>query len=123
VKKRVQDSIHRGRDVSIADADRTTTQPFDYGPLGDVPRFTGAHPKVMEQFISRLSWRDHLNLGRRKRGEPVLHKHQQLHCRLLSWVERNFTGRSEVVGWKNHRLLRLPSVKLGPRSRSTLSPP
>jgi hypothetical protein len=122
VKKRVQDAIHGGRELSIEAAARSSSRGYDYGPLGDLPRFAGRHPAVMRDFISRLDWRDQLFLGKRRPWDPVLHKHQTLRCRVLSWLERNFTGREELVGWRNHKLLNLQEPPAR-RERSSFSPP
>ena len=106
VKKRVQEGIHEGHAVSIAQASEGPAPSYDYGPLGDLPEFTGTHPRVMRDFIARFSWGDRLNYGKRHRGDPVLHKHQRLKYRLLTAFERTFTGNHEVIGWKNYELAR-----------------
>jgi hypothetical protein len=109
VKNRVQDAIHEGREVSIALACREASRVFEYGPLGEVPLFTGTHPAVMRDFMLRHSWRDRLDYGRRTSAHPVSHKHERLRYRVLSWFERRFTDNRELFGWKNYKLVR-PSM-------------
>jgi hypothetical protein len=104
VKKEVQDGIHGGREVAIADGGKGPPRAFQYGPLGELPRFTGTHPRVMDGFISRFDWADRLNYARRTAGDPILHKHERLRYRLLSWIERRFTDNRELFGWKNYQL-------------------
>jgi peptidoglycan/xylan/chitin deacetylase (PgdA/CDA1 family) len=114
VKKRVQEGIHEGREVSIAQASGGPERPYEYGPLGDIPEFTGTHPRVMNDFIARFNWRDQLDYGKRRPGDPVLHKHQRLKYRLLTAFERTFTGNHEVIGWKNYQLARPSSTSRQP---------
>lgn len=116
-KKRVQDAIHGGREVAPAEAAAAALPAWDYGPLGELPRFTGTHPQVMHDFLARLDWRGSLDQGRRRRGDPVRHKHERLKYRLLSWFERRFTDNRELFGWKNYVLAR-PSRR---RARASLS--
>ncbi len=111
VKQRVQNAIHDGREVAIADASEGPGPAFDYGPLGELPLFTGTHPRVMASFIARHSWSDRLNFAKRRRSDPILHKHQRLRYRLLSWFERRYTDNRELLGWKNHKLV---SSRAGP---------
>lgn len=105
-KKRVQDAIHGGREVAPADAAAAALPAWDYGPLGELPRFTGTHPQVMQGFLAHPDWRSWLDQGRRRRGDPVRHKHERLKYRLLSWLERRFTDNRELFGWKNYVLAR-----------------
>ncbi len=124
VKKRVQDAIHQGRELGIDDAGHGPEAAFRYGPLGELPRFTGSHPRVMRDFIGRFSWGDQLEYGKRKPGDPIVHKHERLKYRLLSWFERRFTDNAEVLGWKNYRLVRparLPAAS-APATASAVQP-
>ncbi len=105
-KKRVQDAIHAGRELHIADAASEVAPAFDYGPLGSLPQFRGTHPGVMRDFMRRLDWRDRLDYGARTSTHPVQHKHEQLRCRVLSWFERRFTDNHELLGWNNYKLVR-----------------
>jgi hypothetical protein len=104
VKKRVQDAIHAGRELSVAAAEAGPRSAFDYGALGRIPRFTGTHPRVMREFIARHGWSDQLDHGDVLRRRPI-HKHERLKVRALSWFERRFTGRQELIGWRNYRLV------------------
>ncbi len=104
VKKRVQDAIHRGQELPAAEAAAGPRTEFDYGPLGRVPRFTGTHPRVMQERIARHDWGDRLDHGATLR-RPPMHKHERLRVRLLSWFERRFTDREEWIGWRNYELL------------------
>jgi hypothetical protein len=106
VKKRIQHAIHEGHELGVGDAAHAQPAAFRYGPLGELPRFTRSHPSVMRDFIARFSWGDQLDQGKRKRGDPVTHKHERLKNRFLSWFERRFTDNAELFGWKNYRLVR-----------------
>lgn len=106
VKKRVQDAIHDGRELSMSQAGREVSAPYDYGPLGDVPLFRGTHPGVMRDFMLRHSWRDRLDFGRRSPAHPIQHKHERLKYRMLSWLERRLTDNRDLIGWKNYRLVK-----------------
>ena len=122
VKKRVQDSIHRGRELSIAEASGRPVTPFDYGPLGELPRFKGTHPSVMREFIQRHHWRDQLDQGKRTSAYVVRHKHERFRYRLLSWFERRFTDNCEIFGWKNYKIVR-PRPRLTVGSGEVVSAP
>jgi hypothetical protein len=111
VKKRVQQAVHAGREVGIADASRSVPREFDYGPLGELPLFTGTHPSVMQPFIARFDWGGRLNYDRRTRRDPIQHKHERLRCRMLTWFERRFTDNWELVGWNNYSLVRCSPVR------------
>ncbi len=104
VKKRVQDAIHDGHELTVSQAGAGPHLEYDYGPLGRLPRFTGTHPAVMRDVIARLDWADRLDQGATLRRRPA-HKHERLRYRLLSWFERTFTDREEWLGWRNYRLL------------------
>jgi len=56
--------------------------PFDYGSPRNLRLFTGTHPKVMQERISKRNW-DWLP------ESPVRHKHDKLWVRLWSWLEEN----------------------------------
>jgi hypothetical protein len=123
VKNRVQDGIHSGREVGIAEAFGETESSFDYGPLGELPRFPATHPGVMRDFILRHNWRSQLNYGRRTSVHPIRHKHERLRYRILSWFERRFTDNLDLFGWKNYRLVRRPSPRPVPASARVLGLP
>lgn len=63
--------------------------PFDYGPLGRLPRFEGTHPRVMTERIARMDWARELREadlpGRRRRA---LHRDERPLYRALTWVSR-----------------------------------
>jgi hypothetical protein len=77
---------------------------FDYGPLGRLPRWGGAHPRVMADRIARMDWQDRLREfdasgdGRRRR-----HRDERLLYRLLtsasrlSGLEFNHTNHGRVL--------------------------
>ncbi len=100
-KKKEQDGMHWGREK----AEKVYSQkiePFDYGPLGRVPIYHGKHPKVMNNFIQNIFWKEELNYTRKKRGvNPAQHKHEKIKYRLLSWIENNCLGGNDLFGYSN----------------------
>jgi hypothetical protein len=61
---------------------------FDYGPLGRLPTWTGAHPEVMRRRIAAMDWADML----RESDPPGLarrrHRDERFLYRVLSGVTR-----------------------------------
>lgn len=73
---------------------------FDYGPLGRLPRYGGAHPEVMRERIAAMDWGELL----REQDPPglertQLHKDERLKYRVLTALSR-WTGID--LNHKNH---------------------
>jgi hypothetical protein len=77
---------------------------LDYGPLGRLARWAGAHPGVMNDRIARMDWSDRLRdadpPGLRGRA---LHRDERLLYRVLTWASRvsgidfNHTNHGRVI--------------------------
>jgi hypothetical protein len=103
-KKKALDTIHKGKEKanelyeSVADR-------FNYGPLGNLSKFKGSHPKVMHDWIQRHDWADELNYSKtRKRGQ--IHKHERLKYRLISFIENKLLGGRQLGGFKNYIIIK-----------------
>lgn len=95
------------------------TRPFDYGPLGKIPQFTGSHPRVMAERVAELYWQDQLNQGKRRSEGAAVHPHERPKYRLISWVERTFAGGRHL--WASRNYTMLPGQAL-PRRRNAATP-
>jgi hypothetical protein len=83
---------HRGRaDPDVRDRS-ATEETFDYGPLGRLDTWSGAHPEVMAERIRAMDWR-HLLRDADAPGQERrrLHRDERLLYRALTWLSR-FTG-------------------------------
>lgn len=104
-KHRAFDSIHHG-EAEGARRHEAEAGTYDYGPLGRIPRFRGSHPAVMKERIAGFDWGDRLNYSKRLGSVTrPLHKHERTRYRVLSAIERLFTGGEEIGGFRNYILL------------------
>ncbi len=104
-KKKEQDAMHWGR----AEAEKAYQKMpliFDYGPLGNLPRFDKTHPAVMHDLIDRLDWKNQLDYGRKYKAERTRAKHEMTKYRLLTFIEQKFLGGRQLFGYKNWNLLK-----------------
>ncbi len=104
-KRKAFDNIHKGiaRSAEIHSAD---DQYFDYGPLNRLTTFEGTHPIVMKDRIARLDWQDKLQYSGKPKTDRLPHKHEKLKYRLLTALERTFTGGRQIGGFRNYILLK-----------------
>jgi hypothetical protein len=83
-------------------------QVFRYGSLRSLAQFTGTHPSVMKERIACKSWRVS---GSSETNRE--HRHNKLHVRFLSWLERNIFHRTVFEGG-NYRLVKNRNLKTYP---------
>lgn len=69
---------------------------FDYNEFDSLAKFTGTHPKVMQQRIAQKNWQVQLDVSKKKFS---------FKDRLLFWIEKT-TGR-RLFAFRNYRLLKL----------------
>jgi len=105
-KKKALDTIHKGEEkVELIYQDQVVE--FDYGPLGNLSKFTESHPAVMKEWMKKLNWQDQLNYTKAiKNNSRKLHKHEKLKTRITTWLEQTFLGGRTIGGFKNYTLLR-----------------
>jgi len=78
---------------------------FDYGPMQRVPKFEGTHPKVMDNWRSKFDWTDELQFTGGVNKERLLHKHERLKYRIISFIEQRFIGRP-IWQFENFKVIR-----------------
>ena len=75
---------------------------FDYGALGKIPVFKGKHPKVMDDFCSKITWKDKLNYSKKT---PVPRKNKMKHekrkYRIITSLENCLNGGKDFFGYSN----------------------
>ncbi len=78
---------------------------IDFGPLGNIPVFTGSHPAVMRERMQSIFWKDQLNYG--KKFIKILNgrKHENIKNRFLTLVEKIFFKKG-IFCFKNYNLLK-----------------
>jgi len=104
-KRRALDSVHWGKNKANNHYDKAAKE-FDYGPLNLLTTFKGSHPKVMEDMIAKMNWKEKLQFSGKPNPYRQPHKHERLKYRLLSFIEKYFTGRKQIGGFKNYILLK-----------------
>jgi hypothetical protein len=77
--------------------------PWIYGSLEKVPVFRGTHPLVMAGRIARMDWAGELQYHGRS---PVLHKHERLKYRLLTFIEQKLLGGRWIGGYRNYNIVK-----------------
>lgn len=80
---------------------------FDYGPLNRVQKFEGTHPRVMQERIKKMDWKDKLRYeGKVGLLDPNKARHDRLKYRVVTWIEQNLLGGRQLFGYKNYNLLK-----------------
>ncbi len=100
-KRKALDTIHFGKKRTEETYQRRDPV-FDYGNLSKLKKFTGTHPAVMKDWISRFDWADQLHYEKdyKPTREPV--KHEMLKSKVLTWIEKTFFGmpnRFGIINW------------------------
>jgi hypothetical protein len=99
-KRKEHDSMHHGRD-KINEEYVSRPSEFDYGSLRRLPVFKGSHPKVMDDFRSKLNWKNKLNYS----GKSMLNrdklKHEKLKYQIITFFENLFNGGKDIIGYSN----------------------
>ncbi|MFZ1611238.1 MAG: hypothetical protein WAT52_09235 [Chitinophagales bacterium] len=105
-KKKALDTIHKG-DTKAGEMYNTRALEFDYGALGNVPKFKGTHPKVMQEKIAQFDWAEELNYSK-KQTNPNAEKmkHDKLKTKFITFVEQHILGGKEIFASKNYVLLK-----------------
>jgi hypothetical protein len=101
-KRKALDTIHKG-EKKVEEMYQSKPDEFDYGYMGKADIFTGTHPKIMEDMISRFSWGDKLNYT--NKDVPKVFKHDYFKDTILSFIE-NKIFREQIFGFRNWIKLR-----------------
>lgn len=80
---------------------------FDYGNLKKLPRYTGTHPAVMNDWIKQFNWKDRLRFtGVRRSLNKMISKHDRTRYVVISWIEKNLLFGGRLGEFKNYILLK-----------------
>ena len=80
---------------------------FDYGNLDKIPRYTGTHPAVMNEWIKQFNWKDRLRFtGVRRSLNKMISKHDRTRYVVISWIEKNLLFGARLGEFKNYILLK-----------------
>ncbi|MDB4347196.1 glycosyltransferase [Bacteroidia bacterium] len=104
-KKKEHDGFHHDKG-DVEKMYESRNQNFEYGPLGNIPTYKGSHPKVMEQFIKNISWKDELDFGKKLNVNRPLMKHEETKNKVVTWLENRFNGGRDFVGYSNWNKLK-----------------
>ncbi|MBK9271183.1 MAG: hypothetical protein IPM48_06270 [Saprospiraceae bacterium] len=78
---------------------------FDYGNLSNLPVFKDSHPKVMDHFISKFSWKEQLHYERDYRPIREKMKHEKWKYKILTWIEKNLFEGKHLFTYKNYKIV------------------
>lgn len=104
-KRKSLNSVHWGLKKAQDYYDRAPKE-FDYGPLNLLAKFEDTHPAVMKEWITQMNWRDKLQYSGKPNSYREPHKHERFKYRLLSLIEKTFTGSKQIGGFRNYILLK-----------------
>jgi len=115
-KTRNADESYRGSEASNR---RLETLPryFDYGPLDRLAKFEGDHPATMKEWIDKFDWEDILQYSGKRNKSRLIHKHEKLKYRILSFLEYKFLGGKQIGGFRNYRIIRTDKNRFSEHSR------
>ncbi len=85
---------------------------FDYGPLNRLNKFNEDHPAVMNKWIERFDWSEELQYNGRRNKHRLIHKHEKLKYRLLSFLENKLLGGRQIGGFKNYIVVREEKISI-----------
>lgn len=74
---------------------------FNYGALGNIPIFKATHPKVMDSFREKISWKNQLNYSKKAELNRPKMKHEQLKYRVITFFENLLNGGRDFFGYTN----------------------
>jgi glycosyltransferase involved in cell wall biosynthesis len=104
-KQKALNSVHWGRKRAEEDYDKGE-KIYDYGPLDRLEVYKDSHPKVMDEMISRMDWKDKLQYSGKPSPSRELHKHERTKYKVLSAIENNLLGGNSLGGFKNYELVK-----------------
>ncbi len=94
-KKIIQDNIHKGFIEKQFAEDK-----FNYGNMKLTYLFKGSHPKVMQNRINDIYWKDELKFENVSLNRPKM-KHEKIKYRILTFLENRILGGRQLFGYKN----------------------
>ena len=104
-KRRALDSVHWGRKKAETHYKNEVAE-FDYGPMKLLKTFTGSHPLVMKEMISRFDWAEKLYFSGKPNVERDPHKHEQMKYRFISFIENYLLAGKRIGSFKNYNLVK-----------------
>jgi len=104
-KRRAFHTIHWGK-KRTSEHHKNEPKEFDYGPLNVLAKFEGTHPKVMQEKIAEMNWKDKLQYSGKPNRYRESHKHEKFKYKFLTWLENTCYGGKEIGGFKNYILLK-----------------
>lgn len=78
---------------------------FDYGPLDKIARYEGTHPKVMQEKIKQMDWKDKLQYSGKPDPNREPHKHEITKYKIVTLLEKIFNGGNQIFGFRNYELV------------------
>lgn len=103
-KQKALNSVHWGLKKAEEYYDSHNKE-FDYGPLDRIEIFKDTHPKVMEEMISNMDWKEKLQYSGQINPTRELHKHERAKYRILTVLEK-LIGDKQIGGFKNYNLIK-----------------
>ncbi len=104
-KSRYIDTNHKGEEKAKEMYDKLPKE-FDYGNLCIVSEFKGTHPEVMKEKIKEMNWKHKLQYSGKPNQYRKPHKHELPKYRIITFLEKLFTGGKHIGTFKNYNLLK-----------------
>ncbi len=104
-KRKISSSTYRGKEATEK-LFKDQEDYFDYGPLNRVKKFKGSHPKSMQQWLSKIFWKDELQVNGPLKKKTQKAKHEKTKYRILTWVEVNLLMGKPIGEFKNFKRIR-----------------
>ena len=107
VRKIEMNSLWDGRDAIEKKAKEDPKYlAFDYGPLNQLGKFKGSHPKVMDKWIAKFDWKNELQLSGKPNKNRKPHKHEKMRIRIISFIERFILFGKPIGEFKNYNKIK-----------------
>ena len=96
---------HQNKGIESRSDETVLEEEFNYGPLGQLEKFTGTHPAVMSERAKGVDWASSLNYSSKRAKPGELHVHERFKYRAISWAERNLFGGRHIFASRNYEML------------------
>jgi hypothetical protein len=104
-KSKALNTLHWGK-KRAEDYYNQAPKDFDYGPMDKIGLFKGTHPEIMREMISKHNWKDKLQKTGRRDPHRKPHKHEELKCIILTWIEKYLNCGRQIGAFKNYILIK-----------------
>ncbi|MGM0579329.1 MAG: hypothetical protein ACQETL_01525 [Bacteroidota bacterium] len=99
-------SLSRIHSNKVDEMDFEQPKKFNYGAMLRFPKFNGTHPKVMNEWIAAMDWKDELDFTSKSNQSDKQWNKKRLKKQILTWVENKILGGKKLFTTKNYKLVK-----------------